>query len=713
MDQHSTPAHICCEFKICYIICIIAVLYGIWCYILDLVIQAHLLISVVSSKSAILYASLLCCMEYDVIYWTLWFKRTCSYLLWVQNLLYYMHHCCAVWNMMLYIGPCDSSAPAHICCEFKICYIICIIAVLYGIWCYILDLVIQAHLLISVVSSKSAILYASLLCCMEYDVIYWTLWFKRTCSYLLWVQNLLYYMHHCCAVWNMMLYIGPCDSSAPAHICCEFKICYIICIIAVLYGIWCYILDLVIQAHLLISVVSSKSAILYASLLCCMEYDVIYWTLWFKRTCSYLLWVQNLLYYMHHCCAVWNMMLYIGPCDSSAPAHICCEFKICYIICIIAVLYGIWCYILDLVIQAHLLISVVSSKSAILYVSLLCCMEYDVIYWTLWFKRTCSYLLWVQNLLYYMHHCCAVWNMMLYIGPCDLSAPAHICCEFKICYIICIIAVLYGIWCYILDLVIQAHLLISVVSSKSAILYASLLCCMEYDVIYWTLWFKRTCSYLLWVQNLLYYMHHCCAVWNMMLYIGPCDSSAPAHICCEFKICNIICIIAVLYGIWCYILDLVIQAHLLISVVSSKSAILYASLLCCMEYDVIYWTLWFKRTCSYLLWVQNLLYYMHHYCAVWNMMLYIGPCDLSAPAHICCEFKICYIICIIAVLYGIWCYILDLVIIRLNSLAPGKFDYSLKWVNFKLISMLNISSIFCEIGECHNTSLIISEHWFR
>ena len=34
---------------------------------------------------------------------------------------------------------------------------------------------------------------------------------------------------------------------------------------------------------------------------------------------------------------------------------------------------------------------------------------------------------------------------------------------------------------------------------------------------------------------------------------------------------------------------------------------------------------------------------------------------------------------------------------RVNSLAPGKFDYSLKLLNFKLISMKNISSIFYEI----------------
>ena len=34
----------------------------------------------------------------------------------------------------------------------------------------------------------------------------------------------------------------------------------------------------------------------------------------------------------------------------------------------------------------------------------------------------------------------------------------------------------------------------------------------------------------------------------------------------------------------------------------------------------------------------------------------------------------------------------------LNSLAPGGFDYSLKLVNFKLISTINVLSIFCEIA---------------
>ena len=35
---------------------------------------------------------------------------------------------------------------------------------------------------------------------------------------------------------------------------------------------------------------------------------------------------------------------------------------------------------------------------------------------------------------------------------------------------------------------------------------------------------------------------------------------------------------------------------------------------------------------------------------------------------------------------------------QINSLAPENFDYSLKLVNFELISMINILSIFCEIA---------------
>ena len=38
------------------------------------------------------------------------------------------------------------------------------------------------------------------------------------------------------------------------------------------------------------------------------------------------------------------------------------------------------------------------------------------------------------------------------------------------------------------------------------------------------------------------------------------------------------------------------------------------------------------------------------------------------------------------------------IILTLNTLAPGGFDYRLKWVNFKLISMVDILSIFYEIA---------------
>ena len=36
--------------------------------------------------------------------------------------------------------------------------------------------------------------------------------------------------------------------------------------------------------------------------------------------------------------------------------------------------------------------------------------------------------------------------------------------------------------------------------------------------------------------------------------------------------------------------------------------------------------------------------------------------------------------------------------VQVNSSAPRGFDYSLDWVSFKLISMINILSIFCEIA---------------
>ena len=37
------------------------------------------------------------------------------------------------------------------------------------------------------------------------------------------------------------------------------------------------------------------------------------------------------------------------------------------------------------------------------------------------------------------------------------------------------------------------------------------------------------------------------------------------------------------------------------------------------------------------------------------------------------------------------------IVCKINSLAPGRFDSSLRLVNFKLVSMINILSIFCEI----------------
>ena len=40
----------------------------------------------------------------------------------------------------------------------------------------------------------------------------------------------------------------------------------------------------------------------------------------------------------------------------------------------------------------------------------------------------------------------------------------------------------------------------------------------------------------------------------------------------------------------------------------------------------------------------------------------------------------------------------DMDLWNINSLAPRRFDYSLKLVNFKLIATINILSIFCEIA---------------
>ena len=56
-----------------------------------------------------------------------------------------------------------------------------------------------------------------------------------------------------------------------------------------------------------------------------------------------------------------------------------------------------------------------------------------------------------------------------------------------------------------------------------------------------------------------------------------------------------------------------------------------------------------------------------------------------------------------------------------NSLAPGGFDHSLKLVNFKLISTINILSIFCEIAirwmpqhlTDHESTLVQVMAWCR
>ena len=56
----------------------------------------------------------------------------------------------------------------------------------------------------------------------------------------------------------------------------------------------------------------------------------------------------------------------------------------------------------------------------------------------------------------------------------------------------------------------------------------------------------------------------------------------------------------------------------------------------------------------------------------------------------------------------------------INSLAPGGFDYSLKLVNFKLISTMNIWGIFCEMAirwmsqnfTDHKSTLVQVMAWF-
>ena len=49
-----------------------------------------------------------------------------------------------------------------------------------------------------------------------------------------------------------------------------------------------------------------------------------------------------------------------------------------------------------------------------------------------------------------------------------------------------------------------------------------------------------------------------------------------------------------------------------------------------------------------------------------------------------------------------------------NSLAPGRFQWNILEVIFKLISVIGGWAICSEIGlTCHWTLLMISQHWFR
>ena len=56
-----------------------------------------------------------------------------------------------------------------------------------------------------------------------------------------------------------------------------------------------------------------------------------------------------------------------------------------------------------------------------------------------------------------------------------------------------------------------------------------------------------------------------------------------------------------------------------------------------------------------------------------KLTTFVGPCNSSVPRSRCFE-------------------------IAFNSLAPGRFDCSLKLVNFILISTINILSVICEIA---------------
>ena len=49
-----------------------------------------------------------------------------------------------------------------------------------------------------------------------------------------------------------------------------------------------------------------------------------------------------------------------------------------------------------------------------------------------------------------------------------------------------------------------------------------------------------------------------------------------------------------------------------------------------------------------------------------------------------------------------------------NSLAPGRCGCNLKSIIFKLISRISLASpVKLPSGECHKTSLMISQYWFR
>ena len=74
---------------------------------------------------------------------------------------------------------------------------------------------------------------------------------------------------------------------------------------------------------------------------------------------------------------------------------------------------------------------------------------------------------------------------------------------------------------------------------------------------------------------------------------------------------------------------------------------------------------------------------------------------------------------------SIWRVLMDIsymdMLFTFNSFVPGRFDCSLKLVNFKFISMINILSIFCEIAirsmpqylTDHESTLVQVMAWCR